>query len=531
MVEQHNIDQIDAGIQRAYHLIRAGKFKEATIIGNNFIKRYRDDARGWNLLCEINRERGALMEAAYCAEQAARLTPEIPNYHIQYGRCLVLAGRRGAAIAAADKASQLNPDKAILLDALGSIYSLADEQAKALPFYEQAVEQEADNPDFLYNLAACQRMQGDLQAAERNCNRVIELKPQHYEAYYVRSDLNTWSDKNNHIAELESLLLNGINDPSGEIYIRFALAKEAEDIRDYDKSFKFRKSACDLLRHSMHYDVDGDVGVIDRIIQTHTREALDRAAIGYSNGEPIFILGLPRTGTTLVERIISSHSSVYAAGELNEFAFALLKTAKDLPGRQKLSKLELVDLSLSLELKQLGETYINSTRPRTGHTPHFTDKLPLNYLYCGLIKAALPKAKIILLDRNPMDACYAVYKTLFTLPYPFSYDLDDLGKYYVAYRRLTDHWRDTLGETLLVVNYEELVNNQEEQSRRIIEFCGLLWEDACLAFHKHSAASSTASAVQVRQPIYTSSIGQWRHYEKQLQPLVKRFKENGIEIE
>ena len=422
MSKRHNVSDIDSEIQRAYQLIRAGKFKDAILIGNALIRCYRDDPRSWNLLCEINRERGAMMNALQCAERAARLAPDIPNYHIQYGRCLVLAGRKSEAVTVADKAAQLNPDKAILLDAIGSIYSLADEQSKALPFFERAVALEPENADFLYNLAACQRMQGDLRSAGWNCNRVIELKPQHYEAYYVRSDLNTWSIKNNHIAELEALLLNGINDQRGEIYIRFALAKEAEDIRDYDKSFKFRKSACDLQRQSIYYDVDDDVAVIERIIQTHTREALNQVTTGYPNGEPIFILGLPRTGTTLVERIISSHSSVFAAGELNEFAFALLKTAKDVPERQKLSKLELVDLSLSLELKQLGETYINSTRPRTGHIPHFIDKLPLNYLYCGLIKAALPKAKIIILDRNPMDACYAVYKTLFTFPYPFSYD-------------------------------------------------------------------------------------------------------------
>ena len=531
MVEQVHIDEVEAAIKQAYRLVRAGKFKDAVKIGNDLIMRYRNDPRAWNLLCEINRERGDLVNAIHCAGKAAGLTPDIPNYHIQYGRCLIMAGRRSEAVTVANKASQLNPDKAILLDAIGSIFSLADEQARALPFYQRAVASEPDNADFHYNLAACQRMLGDLRSAEWNCSRAIELKPQLYEAYYVRSDLNTWSDENNHIAELETLLLDGIHDRRGEIYIRFALAKEAEDIRDYDKSFNYRKSACDLQRQSIYYNVDDDVAVIDRIIRTHTREALGYAAAGYPNSEPIFVLGLPRTGTTLVDRIISSHSSVYGAGEFNEFAFALLKTAMDLPGQQKLSKLELVDLSLSLDLKQLGESYINSTRPRTGHTPKFIDKLPLNYLYCGLIKTALPQAKIILLDRNPMDVCYAVYKTLFTLPYPFSYDLEDLGIYYVTYHRLVNHWRETLDEAMLTVNYEELVGNQEEQSRRIIDFCGLPWEDACLAFYDNTAACSSASAVQVRRPIYTSSIGQWRHYEKQLQPLVTRLKREGIEIE
>ena len=374
-------------------------------------------------------------------------------------------------------------------------------------------------------------MLGYVQAAEKNCNRAIELRPQHYEAYYVRSDLKQWSVEDNHIAELESLLLQRIKELRGEIFIRFALAKEAEDIKDYDKSFSFRKSACDLQRRSINYNVNEDLAVIDKIIQTHTTEKLGIASKGYATSEPIFIMGLPRSGTTLVERILSSHSEVFAAGELNEFAFALLKAAKDQPGQQTLSKQALVEQSLSLDIHELGKTYIDSTRPRTGHTAHFIDKLPLNYLYCGLINSALPNAKMILLDRNPMDICYAVYKTLFTLPYPFSYDLSDLGKYYLAYRRLTEHWCKTIGDALLIVSYEELVNEQEAQSRRIVEFCGLNWEDACLDFHNNQAASSTASAVQVRQPIYTSSIGQWRYYEKQLQPLVTLFKESGMKIE
>ena len=283
----------------------------------------------------------------------------------------------------------------------------------------------------------------------------------------------------------------------------------------------------------MQYQVEDDVETIDRLIEVHTREAISNVDVDRtcSSKEPIFIVGLPRSGTTLVERIIGSHSTVYSAGELNEFAYALMGNSKKQFAGQKMSKMGLVDRSLSLNLKQLGESYIQSTRPRTGHTPYFIDKLPLNYLYCGLIHAAIPNAKIILLQRNPMDVCYAVYKTLFTSPYPFSYDLKELGSYYLAYRRLMDHWKSTLGELMLTVDYEQLVYSQEEQSRRIVEYCGLPWEDACLDFQNNKSASSTASSVQVRQPIYTSSIGQWRNYQQQLEPLVELFKENGISIE
>ena len=524
---------VDVAIRRAYTSLGLGNIKEAVTVGNNLIQQHQADPRSWNLMCEINRERGAMSNAIHCAARAARLSPDIPNYHIQLGRCLAMAGRRSEAIAIADKVSERMPRQAVLVDAIGSIYSLADDPSKALPLYKKAVSWVPESTDFVYNLAACQRMIGDFTAAEENCDRVIGLNPHHYEAYFVRSDLKRWSLQNNHLLQMEQLLAEGIQKLRGEIFVRFALAKEAEDIADYEKSFQFRASACGLQRKGMRYRVEDDTETIERLREVHTPEAIDNASAdnACSSDEPIFIVGLPRSGTTLVERIVSSHSAVYSAGELNEFALALVNTAKKQFGQQKFSKLDLVDRSLSLNLQQLGESYIHSTRPRTGHTPHFIDKLPLNYLYCGLIHAALPRAKIILLQRDPMDVCYAIYKTLFTLPYPFSYDLKELGTYYIAYRSLMRHWQSTLGESMLTVNYEQLVHNQEEQTRRIIEYCDLPWEDACLDFQDNNAASSTASAVQVRQPINPSSIGQWRNYQQQLQSLVTLFEENGISTE
>jgi tetratricopeptide (TPR) repeat protein len=444
-----------------------------------------------------------------------------------------MAGHRSEAIAIADNVSGIKTEHAALIDAVGSIYSLADEPSKALPLYKKAVSLSPENTNFIYNLAACQRMMGDFTAAEENCDRVIRINPQHYEAYFVRSDLKKWSAQNNHIHQMKQRLAEGVQGLRGEAYLRFALAKESEDIAEYAESFEYRASACRLQRESMRYRVEDDTETIDHVIRFHTEEALGKASShrSCSSDEPIFVLGLPRSGTTLVERIISSHSAVYSAGELNEFAYTLVRAAKSQLGQKNLSKLQLVERSLSLDLKLLGQSYLQSTRPRTGYTPKFIDKLPLNYLYCGLIHAALPNAKIILLQRNPMDVCYAVYKTLFTLPYPFSYDLKELGTYYLAYRRLIDHWQSILGQSMLTVSYEHLVHNQEAETRRIISYCGLSWEDTCLDFQNNDTASSTASAVQVRQPIYTSSLGQWRNYENQLQPLIDIFEQHGISVE
>lgn len=178
--------------------------------------------------------------------------------------------------------------------------------------------------------------------------------------------------------------------------------------------------------------------------------------------------------------------------------------------------------------KVLGKSYLESTRPKTGHTPRFIDKFPFNYLNCGMIHAALPDAKLILLERHPMDACFAMYRMMFMGIYPFSYDLDELGRYYISYRTLADHWRQVLADSIHVVRYETLVQDTENEIRKLLDYCGLEWEDSCLSFHENKSASTTASAVQVRQPMYSSSIGKWKRYEKQLQPLAELFQQHGI---
>ena len=198
---------------------------------------------------------------------------------------------------------------------------------------------------------------------------------------------------------------------------------------------------------------------------------------------------------------------------------------------ESLGKLELIKKSSQLNFAELGKAFISSTRPRTGNHRCFIDKMPLNYLYIGLIHLALPRAKIIHLTRHPMDACYAIYKTLFEQAYPFSYDLDDLGRYYIAYRKLMAHWQRTLGEKILTVSYEGLTEDQEGVSREIVEFCGLDWQDACLNFKHNPTPIATASSSQVRQGIYKTSVQRWCCYEKQLSPLRELLTDAGIALE
>jgi hypothetical protein len=267
---------------------------------------------------------------------------------------------------------------------------------------------------------------------------------------------------------------------------------------------------------------------------------------------PIFIVGLPRSGSTLVDRILGSHSRIRCAGELKHFALAVVDAVRQLDavrqqnGGATLSRRELVARSASLDFGALGRDYLDRARGEvaTGEVAagevaagevaagvRFTDKMPLNYLYCGLIARALPNARIVHVSRHPMAACYAIYKTLFQDGYPFSYDLGELAQYYVGYRRLMAHWSAMMPQTIYHLSYEDLVADVPGQTRRLLQFCALEWQDACAQFHLNPTAVTTASAAQVRRPIYDSSLQQWRHYQPQLATLASQLRAAGIAIE
>jgi tetratricopeptide (TPR) repeat protein len=447
------------------------------------------------------------------------LAPGDVDSLLLYGHCLVAHGRRSDARQVALRIASAPLDRADRNDSLGTLLTYCDDPMSALPFYERAVALAPETTGFRYNLATAQRMTGDLSGAEASLDRVIAAAPEDVQAHYTRADLRTQTWDCNHIEEMVRLLGTARRHPREEIMLCFAIAKELEDVARYEDSFAYLKRGCDLQRRSMIYDVADDVATIDHLVRVH-----DGSAIGHSAGadaaEPIFVIGLPRSGTTLVEQILGCHSAVQAAGELQAFPAETMK-AVHRDADRAVGKLEFVQRAWALDSAALGQAYLDATRLAMGAKRRFVDKQPLNYLYAGLIARALPSARIVAVARDPMDGCYAMYKALFTNAYPFSYDLDDLGRYCAAWHRLLRHWQSTLGERLLIVQYEDLVANQEAESRRIIEHCRLPWEDSCLAFHEHRSAVTTASAAQVRRPVYSTSVGKWRRFERQLAPLAE----------
>ena len=422
------------------------------------------------------------------AAHPTQAPPAQARYLVCRAQCLMALRRKPEAIAAAAAAESLAPADAFVRDAAGTVYSSGNDHLRALSSYDAALAQAPGNAQFLYNRAAVRRFLGDLAGAEQDYDRAIALRPTDYEAYKNRSDLRTQTKERNHIAQLEALKKTPIADWRGDVQIGFALAKEFEDLGAYAQSFASLSEAAATQRRHMQYDVATDLATVQWIIdafpvaqvgahaQLGGREDpraggdAARATAGAPADDPIFVLGLPRSGSTLVERILTSHSAVTAAAELPCFALALVSAVRRHTGRDRLPRQELVAQAARVDFAALGQDYLQRARRELDTRGRFVDKMPLNYLYCGLIQRALPRAKIIHVTRHPMAVCFAMYKALFKDAYPFSYDFRELARYYIGYRRLMDHWYAAMPSAIHSVSYEALVADQLGESRRLLEF-------------------------------------------------------------
>jgi tetratricopeptide (TPR) repeat protein len=473
-----------------------------------------------------------MREALRSIDQALGHEPASSRLLLRRAQCLLALGRVVEARTTACAVLQLAPDDALLLDAVGTLLTRAGDHLRALEAYDRAVSLAPDTAHFIFNRATVRRYLGDLSGAERDYDRVIALRPGDHEAWLNRTELRTQTPEHNHTLELEAALARGRADAPAEVSLRFALAKEYEDLGEYEKSFAHLIRGARARRAQLRYDPAIDLATVEWIMQAYPLPP-DRAP---QDGErpaaaPIFILGLPRSGSTLIERILGNHPAVYAAGELPHFTQAVVAATQGLLGRPAASRRELVMQSARLDFAALGEEYLGRVRASGIEAARFIDKMPLNYLYCGLIARALPGARIVHVSRSPMAACYAIFKTLFKDGYPYSYDLQELGRYYVAYWRLMAHWRSVLPGLIHELHYEDLIADPLRASRALLEFCGLPWHEACASFHLNPAASTTASAAQVRRPLYASSVDQWRHYAHHLEPLRALLSTSGIDPE
>ena len=471
-----------------------------------------------------HQQRGEFSGALAEARAAVALDGRNPAARLFLIETLVQAGESGEGLGelqCLDGDAQSDPQ---LLQHVAQLYTHLNRHEDAARCSRRAVSLAPENPGYLYNLSTALIAVGQIEEAEAVLDRVIARAPSDYDAYYNRATLRKQSPAHNHVADLERLVAQA--PAKGEVALNYALAKELEDLGEYARAFLHLQRGASARRKRLSYRVEDDVETMDEIARAFDKEFFASPRAGHGDTRPIFVLGLPRSGTTLVDRILSSHRAVTSLGELSNFAVALVRQAGAAQGKR-----ELIRKSATLDFAALGEAYGRSVGAIDAVAERLIDKTPVNFLYLGLIAMALPNARIVHVRRGAMDVCYAMYKTLFRMAYPFSYDLNDLGRYYLAYRKLMAHWRTVLPERFLDLDYEDLIANQEDVSRRLVAHCGLEWDDACLSFERNASPSLTASAAQVRRPLYRSSMGLWRRYASELAPLRDVLQRGGIEVE
>ncbi len=514
--------------QQVWDLLDRHETQPAIAACERLNREFPNYASGWYTASQLALKLGNTAMALDAIREARRMDSEPAAWLLQEALCLWKLGQHEESrdrIGRLVLADMVTPYQCATL---GQLLTNTGERKAAVACYERAAAMAPDDSRHFYNIAMLQRTLGEFDEAERNFDKAISLNPADHEAWKLRSELRTWTRGNNHVEALEELLNSGIEEPYARASICYALAKELEDIGETDRSFFYLRRGANYRRKNMRYDLERDLSTIRAIRSAYSAEFLARGSDGCDSRKPIFVLGMPRTGTTLVERILASHTDVTAAGELATFATEMMAQVRRNVTVPPASRDALVRLTTDIDFAALGRAYIAGTQPLAGDTPRFVDKLPLNYLYAGLIHLALPNASIVHVDRDPMDTIYAVYKTLFVDAYPFSYQLEELARYFVEYHRLMAHWKAALPGVIHSIRYEDLVADVELQSRQLVAACGLDWQARCLDFHLHEAASTTASAVQVRQPVYRSSVLKWRNHEAQLRPAFDILREAGI---
>lgn len=514
--------------------IASGKYQEVHAKAVGMIKKDIADAVPYCLLGMIASDHGNHLKACELFQKAARLNPQQAHYHAFLGQVLTTIGQQTKAKESADTAASLPIDGAHIADTVGVIYSRTGYHEKAISFFKKAVALNSSPANFHYNLAASYQFLGDFRNAELAYNETLKRDPKAYRAWSSLIGLERQTDESNHLHKLEELFDELSEDADAALHLGHAIAKTLEDLNRYEESLDWLHKAKRLKQaqtrgqsltgRSLFDSAKNTVASIKNSTHpTHTGET--------ASDTSIFIIGLPRTGTTLVDRILSSHSKVISAGELNVFP-GLIKEACATRSNMVLDP-ETLRAAVELDLKNVGQLYKNSTKELKRGAEKMIDKMPLNFFYAGLIHRALPDARIIALRRGAMDSCLSNYRQLLTVQhsyYHYTYNLEETATFYRLFDELMSHWHSKIpSNRFMQIYYEDIVFDQETQTRDLLDFCGLEWEEECLRFHENTAPVSTASSVQVRQPLYSGSIGRWKRYGDKLDVLKSSL--GGLAIE
>ena len=507
-------------------LTHEGRLLKAEQACRQFLQKHKHHIEGMRLLADIGMRLRIYDDAEFLLESCVELAPDDLRARSDY---LKILNRKGKFALAYEQAMALcekqpgNPawhlGKASALMGLGQV-------EEAIDLYEENAPRTANKPGIQVMLGHAYKAKGDLERAVGSYRNACQLKPDYGDAFWSLANTKTYrfaDDELDAMARIEADALTSIDD---RVHLCFAIGKAYEDRAEYERSFDYYGRGNQLKMGRSGYDPENTSRLIQAQIDTCTAELFDkRGQLGDESRDPVFIVGLPRAGSTLLEQILASHSMVDGTMELHE----ILGLAQRLRGRSAVDASDypqnLWDLDDSY-FARFGAKFIDDTRVYRGSAPMFIDKMPNNFMHIGLIRLILPNAKIIDARRHPMACCFSGFKQLFGEGQDFSYGLGEIGQYYSDYVRLMDHWDKVLPGFVLRVMHEDVVDDLETQVRRILDFCGLPFEEACLEFHKTERSIKTPSSEQVRRPIYRSGLDYWRNYEQWLDPLKKALSDD-----
>lgn len=475
------------------------------------------------IACDFNnldKEIEMLKKAVFAASDNA-------EYQAHLARAYAVKGDVDLALKTLDETKDIPQQTALSFDTLGAAYNRLSLYRQAAYYFEKATQLEKNNPAIYFNLASTLKFCGNFDEARVAYETAIKLNPHYYKAHAALTSLGGVSAEHNHIERLKSLY-SSIDKADDRLHIAHALSKELEALQEFERSFHYLEDAKQSKLAAWDYSVDEDLAIFDALKAyfEESKAAPSKALPSNPQMRPIFVVGMPRSGTTLVERLLSNHSQVATAGELTTFS-SIIKSLLAIKSERLIDR-NIIAASDRLPFAEVGFHYLQSTAHHYQDKLCLVDKLPLNGLYAGHIIRALPHAKVICLDRDLCDTAMSNYRQLFSFDeytYGYSLSLDTALRYTQAFKSLETFWCNQFPAQFYSVNYERLVGNPEQEAKKLFEFCGLVFEPECLDIQLNKNPVATASSVQVRDPISTKSVNQWQHYSAPMKAALARIQQ------
>jgi len=515
-----NLSNLPPELLSVTSMIYEGKLYQAEHLCRAFVQKNRQHIEGMRLLAKIATELGILDDADFLLESCLEFAPDYVTARYDYSQVLLKRQRFQKSLEQAGLLLQSQPaNPAFRLLYANAAVPVGDID-KALEYYDQLISEFSDNLQYHMLKGHALKTLGAQSSAVSAYRKATSAKPDHGDAYWSLANLKTYRFEADEIAQMIESERREETSLQDRYQLCFALGKSFEDTAEYARSFEYYERGNRLKKSQSDYSASKTESEFSRQQEICTDKFFaDRATYGIEGRDPIFIVGLPRSGSTLLEQILASHPEIDGTIELPN----ILSLVQNLAGRYRKGEESLYPSVLqkltSQQLEKMGQAYLDSTRVYRKGAIHFTDKMPNNFQHVGLIQLMFPRAKIIDARRHPMACCFSNFKQLFGEGQEFSYGLDDVGRYYKAYVGLMDHWNKVIPGKILRVRYEDVVADLDGQVHRLLDFLGLPFDSRCTEYHKNERAVHTPSAEQVRQPIFQVGVEQWKNFESQLGPL------------